>query len=74
MATGFKEIYEVKKMTTDIRVYCKPELKNMLIRLAQKAGLPLSEYVVKLLALSIDKPELSDVPRKPPGRKCKVSA
>lgn len=56
------------KMTTEIRVYCAPELKDVIGILADKADLPLSEYVVRVLADHAKRPDLRHVPRKPMGR------
>jgi len=60
-------------MVADIRVYCDPALKALAGKQADAAGLPLSEYVAKVLAERLNRPELAKIPRKPTGRPRKVS-
>lgn len=62
------------KMTADIRVYCDPKFKNLAGKAADKAGLPLSEYMVKVVAEVLGRPDLAKIPRKSIGRPRKVSA
>lgn len=57
-----------RKMTADIRVYCDPRLKDLAGKAADKAGLPLSEFIVQLIAKGLRKPELAKIPRKSIGR------
>ena len=55
-------------MNVEIRAYCKPELKELVGRLADIEGVPLSEVVTRILAKHVKRPDLADVPRKAPGR------
>lgn len=57
-----------KRMTADIRVYCDPRLKDLAGRASDKAGLPLSEYIVRVLANHLGRPKLGKIPRKSIGR------
>jgi hypothetical protein len=57
-----------QKMTAEIRVYCHPDLKNLIGDMADKADLSLSEYVVRVLADHAKRPALREVPRKRSGR------
>lgn len=59
---------EESKLTADIRVYCDPALKEVAGAEADKAGIPLSEFVAQALASFIGRPDLASVPRKPSGR------
>jgi hypothetical protein len=56
------------KMVAEIRVYADPRLKDLAGDAADREGLPLSEYVVKVLAQQLGRPELAIVPRKKSGR------
>lgn len=59
---------EFGKLTAQIHVYADPKLKELMGRVSDKAGLPLSEYIVRLLAEHVGRPELATVPRKQQGR------
>lgn len=61
-------------MVADIRVYADPRLKDLAGEAADREGLPLSEFVVKVLAERLGRPELALVPRKRPGRPRKRAA
>jgi hypothetical protein len=58
------------KMKTEIKLYCDPELKRLLGRRSDVAELPLSDFIVKVMAEYIDHPELAKIPRKKMGRPC----
>lgn len=45
-----------------------PELKNLLGEAADKEEVPLNEYMAKILAKSIGRPDLAKIPRKSMGR------
>lgn len=57
-----------KKLTADIRVYAAPELKSLIWDEAEKTGIPLSEYIVRVLAQHIGRPDLAVIPRISVGR------
>jgi hypothetical protein len=57
-----------KKVTAAFSVYCHPELKELLAKHADNAGVPLSEYAVILLAKAVGRRDLAAVPRKKIGR------
>jgi hypothetical protein len=57
-----------KKLTVDIRVYASEELKELAWDAAEKEGVPLSEYIVRVLASHLARPDLRIVPRKNIGR------
>lgn len=57
-----------KKLTVDIRVYASEELKELAWDEAEKIGLPLSEYIVRVLADHLSRPDLRVIPRKAMGR------
>lgn len=59
---------EGAKLTTEISVYCDPELKRLAGERADEAQLPLSEYIVRVLAKELKRPDLAKIPRKPMGR------
>lgn len=46
----------------------EPELKRVLGEAADEEGVPLNEYMAKVLADHIGKPELGRIPRKSIGR------
>ncbi len=50
------------------RVYCKWQLKDLIGKKADKANLPLSEYVAKVMAKHVGRPDLAVIPRKKMGR------
>lgn len=51
-----------------------PELKRLIGERADKAGVPMNEYVAKILADHIGKKELAAIPRKKMGRPRKAAA
>lgn len=55
-------------MTALMQVYCDPRLKQIVSDAATNARLPLSEYIVRVLAKEFKRPDLAIVPRKPMGR------
>lgn len=55
-------------MTENISVNCDPELKLIAGKAADDEGFNLSEYVVKVLAEHLGRPDLVIVPRKKIGR------
>ena len=59
---------EGRKLTEKITIYAAPELKAIASRNADHADLSLSEYLVKVLADALDRPDLGVVPRKRMGR------
>lgn len=62
------------KVKTEIKVYCDPDLKNLLADAAEAANLPLSDFIVKRLAKSVGRPDLAVIPRKKMGRPITRSA
>ena len=64
----FRPFAGSEKMTADIRVYCDPALKDLAGKAADAQNLPLSEFVVKALAIYLKRPDLVDIPRKKSGR------
>lgn len=56
------------KMVAEISVYCHPELKDLAGKQADREGIPLSEYIARVLADRLDRPDLRAVPRKSIGR------
>lgn len=61
-------------MTAAIHIYCDPELKRLAGMAADHADLPLSEWIARVLAKHIGRPELGRIPRKSIGRPRKVIA
>ena len=55
-------------MTAAITAYGDPELKRLICKEADAANLPLSEFVVKVLAEHLHRPDLAKVPRGKMGR------
>ena len=55
-------------MAAAIRIYADPRLKELAGQRADKEGIPLSELVVRALAVFLDRPDLAAIPRKPMGR------
>jgi len=62
------------KLTSLIQVYAPIELRAVASELADQAGVPLSEFVVRALAQYVKRPDLATVPRKVPGRRRKELA
>ncbi len=56
------------KLTATIAVAAAPMLKELAGDAADKEGLPLSEWVVRLIAERLGRPDLATIPRKRPGR------
>lgn len=56
------------KLVADIRVYAHPELKDLAGKAADAEGLALSEFVARVLANHLRRPDLAVIPRKKPGR------
>lgn len=65
---------EDAKLTADIRVYCDPRLKALAVKESLRRKIPLSELVVQALAAFLDREDLAEVPRMPPGRPLKEAA
>lgn len=59
---------EGSKLTAEIKMYVDPELKRVAGEAAEKAGLPLSEWIAKVIARKLGKPSLGKIPRKAFGR------
>lgn len=55
-------------MKSEIKFYCHPELKNVLVDLAIEANKNLSDFLVERLAKMVGRKELSKTPRKRMGR------
>lgn len=45
-----------------------PELKELIGKAADNAGLPMNEYIAQVMAEHLGKPELGQIPRKSLGR------
>jgi hypothetical protein len=56
------------KVTEQIHISSPPELKSLAGRAADEEGYPLSEWVVRLIAEKLKRPDLAVVPRKKMGR------
>ena len=54
-------------LTFQLHIRCQPELRDILSRLAGPE-LPLNDFIVRLLAEKVDRPDLAKVPRKRIGR------
>lgn len=50
-----------------------PELHALLAERAEKEGIPMGEYLVRLAAVALGRDELAVVPRKPLGRRAVVA-
>jgi hypothetical protein len=48
--------------------FCDPRLKDLAGKEADKRGIPLSEFVVQVLAEFLARPDLAAIPRKRMGR------
>lgn len=59
---------EVKPMSYQLLIKMKSELGDLLAQEADKEKLPLSEWVVKLIAKRFERPDLGEVPRISFGR------
>lgn len=69
MAVGNRRSpHEDEKLTAEIRVYADPQLKALAGAAADERGVPLSEFVVQVLAQHLGRPDLAKVPRKSIGR------
>lgn len=55
-------------MLADIRIYCRPELKELAGKAADSANVALSEWAAKVLAKELSRPDLGSIPRKRAGR------
>jgi hypothetical protein len=67
MAVG-KPKAEVQIVAVPITGVCDPELKRLCWQAADAAALPLSEWIARVLAKEIGRPDLAVVPRKKLGR------
>jgi hypothetical protein len=61
-------VREKRPLTTKIAIYAPPELKRQAGKAADGARLPLSEWIVQLIARKLRRPDLAVIPRKKPGR------
>jgi hypothetical protein len=50
-------------LTEAIRVYAPVELKELAFVAAESTGVPLTEWVVRLIARELDRPDLAIIPR-----------
>lgn len=50
-----------------------PELKELIGRAADGDGVPMNEWVSKLVAQALGRPDLAAIPRKPLGRPRKAA-
>ena len=56
------------RLTSSLTVTIAPELKNLVDQNAYDQGVPTNEYVAKILADKLKRPDLAKIPRKPMGR------
>ncbi len=56
------------RLTTPLYVTISPELKDLIDQAAFDQGLATNEYVAKVLAKALGRPDLAKIPRKPLGR------
>lgn len=63
-----KIFQEGAKLVSEIRVFAPNELKHLAGESADVQGIPLSEFVVRLLARHFRRPDLAIIPRKRMGR------
>jgi hypothetical protein len=54
-------------LTIPMMVYTPPEVKRLAGLAADKADIPLSEWVVRAMCDALRRPELAVIPRKKPG-------
>lgn len=59
---------EERIMSALVWLKMKPELKDLAGKKADKLGLPLSEFIVQILANDLKRPDLGTIPRKRIGR------
>jgi hypothetical protein len=55
----------------DLAVFClrmSEQLKQAIGNAADEAGLPMNEYIARVMAKHLKKPQLAVIPRKPGGR------
>ena len=58
-----------EKLTKPLNVPISPELKDAVDDAAIKEGIATNEWVAKVLALHLGRPELAAIPRLPMGRR-----
>lgn len=56
------------RLTSSMTVTIAPELKDLVDQSAYNLGLPTNEFVAKILADKLKRPDLAKIPRKPFGR------
>lgn len=56
------------RLTAPLYALVSPELKELVDQAAFDAGLATNEYVAKVLAEHLERPDLIKIPRKPLGR------
>ncbi len=56
------------QMVAKMEVKMLPELRDLLGRVADAEDLPMNEYLVRLLARHLKRPDLATIPRKKLGR------
>ncbi len=59
---------QVQTVKVELRSYVHEDLKELVGQHADVAGLPVSEYIAKLLAGHVGRPDLAEIPRKSGGR------
>lgn len=63
-----KKRLRVYTVIQDIHITVQAELKELVGKAADELGIPMSEYIVRVLAEHFGRPDLAVVPRKRPGR------
>ena len=56
------------RLTAALNVMVAPELKDLVDQTAFDQGMPTNEFVAKILAEKLKRPDLAKIPRKPFGR------
>ena len=74
MATASARKQGGKKVAVVTQVPASPEWKRVAGQAADEEGLPLSEFIVRVVADYLGRPDLAVVPRKKPGRPRKDQA
>lgn len=64
-----KKTVKAKRLTAPLYVLVAPELKDAVDMIAFREGLATNEWVAKVLADKIGRPELAKIPRNPLGRR-----
>lgn len=65
------ETAEMPATRVELKGYCDARLRDIVVAMAEREDIPLSEMIARLVAKAVDRPDLAKVPRKRLGYRIK---